>query len=136
MDLQDFLILGKHDPRNTHATLFKAKDHLFCCFSDDECFFDVYIQYLHLVPKRQKRCMGKKRNQREFIPPLFSMTLSKKKWRYEYLHKEEFWMIFRSIFGQSRSSQKKKSVKKVRIFWISEFRGGRPCFDQKTRFFF
>ena len=51
MDLQDFLILGKHDPRNTHATLFKAKDHLFCCFSDDECFFDVYIQYLHLVPK-------------------------------------------------------------------------------------
>ena len=88
MDLQDFLILGKHDPRNTHATLFKAKDHLFCCFSDDdECFFNVYNSSYILFLKDRQEMQGKKRDQRDFIPPLFSMTLSKKKWRSEYLHK-------------------------------------------------
>ena len=81
MDLQDFLILGKHDPRNTHATLFKAKDHLFCCFSDDdECFFNVYnSSYILFLKDRQEMQGEKKRDQRDFIPPLFSMTLSKKK---------------------------------------------------------
>ena len=131
MDLQDFLILGKHDPRNTHATLFKAKDHLFCCFSDDECFFDVYIQYLHLVPKRQKRCVGKKRNQREFIPPLFfRWHCPRRNGDMNICIKKNFEWFLGPFLANQGQVRKKNPLKKSEFFgflyflfmnWICEF---------------
>ena len=71
----------------THMQLYSRQRTIFFAASvmtnvSSMSTYNTYILFL--------KCMGKKRNQREFIPPLFSMTLSKKKWRYEYLHKEEF----------------------------------------------
>ena len=115
----------------THMQLYSRQRTIFFAASvmtnvSSMSTYNTYILFL----KDRKDAWGKTQPTGIYPSSLFSMTLSKKKWRYEYLHKEEFWMIFRSIFGQSRSSQKKNPLKKSEFFgflyflsmnWICEF---------------